>query len=173
MDFKKFLVVAALMVAGTANASSLSTILLPTDGDVNASTLSISLSFALPSGYTLYLFDNDDNGSFESATGFSLANLPTTIDFTGTTVTSTNNGGSLILSTNDYFVLGISDATNWLAQTTMQYFPNSSQVYLEFDNNTSLGVLVNDVQPVPVPAAAWLLGTGLVGLMGVARRRRS
>ena len=27
--------------------------------------------------------------------------------------------------------------------------------------------------PVPVPAAAWLLGSGLLGLIGVARRRRS
>ncbi len=27
--------------------------------------------------------------------------------------------------------------------------------------------------PIPVPAAAWLFGTGLAGLVGVARRRRS
>lgn len=32
-------------------------------------------------------------------------------------------------------------------------------------------VMVTDVSAVPVPAAAWLFGSGLVGLVGVARRR--
>ena len=29
-----------------------------------------------------------------------------------------------------------------------------------------------DLTPVPVPAAAWLFGTGLIGLVGIARRRQ-
>lgn len=30
-----------------------------------------------------------------------------------------------------------------------------------------------DIAPVPVPGAAWLLGSGLLGLAGLGRRKRS
>jgi len=33
------------------------------------------------------------------------------------------------------------------------------------------GDIVN--QPVPIPAAVWLFGAGLIGLVGVARRKTS
>lgn len=39
--------------------------------------------------------------------------------------------------------------------------------------NTSTGeITLATAAPIPVPAAVWLLGSGLIGLMGVARRRR-
>jgi hypothetical protein len=34
------------------------------------------------------------------------------------------------------------------------------------------GTVANDSAAVPIPAAAWLMGSGLVGLAGVARRRK-
>ena len=37
--------------------------------------------------------------------------------------------------------------------------------------NTYEGATINPVNPVPVPAALWLFGSGLIGLAGVARRR--
>jgi hypothetical protein len=37
--------------------------------------------------------------------------------------------------------------------------------------NTYIGTTINPINPVPVPAALWLFGSGLIGLMGVARRR--
>jgi len=31
--------------------------------------------------------------------------------------------------------------------------------------------MANDITAVPVPAAVWLFGSGLIGLVGVARRK--
>lgn len=47
----------------------------------------------------------------------------------------------------------------------------------EFDslgNTTFLGFgRLDTVQVIPVPAAVWLFGSGLLGLIGVARRRKT
>lgn len=48
---------------------------------------------------------------------------------------------------------------------------------INFDPATSLQpsnlVMVTNVAAVPLPAAAWLFGSGLLGLIGVARRRKT
>ena len=36
---------------------------------------------------------------------------------------------------------------------------------------TNYSMTVSNVSPVPVPAAAWLFGSGLLGLVGIARRK--
>ena len=42
------------------------------------------------------------------------------------------------------------------------------------DSNPVIGVfLVRDVSAVPVPAATWLFGSGLIGLIAIARRKKS
>ena len=40
-------------------------------------------------------------------------------------------------------------------------------------NNLSSAVTVTDAAPTPVPAAAWLLGSGLMGLVGMRRRKQA
>ncbi len=40
------------------------------------------------------------------------------------------------------------------------------------DQHTTLKVLAVDVSAVPLPATAWLFGSGLIGMVGVARHRR-
>jgi len=45
------------------------------------------------------------------------------------------------------------------------------------DNNVRnynvVSYLVREVSAVPVPAAVWLFGSGLIGLVGVVRRKKS
>lgn len=56
---------------------------------------------------------------------------------------------------------------------------NTAARYFEFDLNSNYGARIyiglSEVQfngsPVPVPAAAWLLGSGLLGLLGMAGRK--
>jgi hypothetical protein len=42
----------------------------------------------------------------------------------------------------------------------------------DFDYNDMV-LMVESVEPVPVPAAVWLFGSGLLGLIGMARRKKA
>jgi hypothetical protein len=45
------------------------------------------------------------------------------------------------------------------------------QESIDIGSGNSLTVL--SVNPVPVPAAVWLFGSGLIGLIGIVRRKKS
>jgi hypothetical protein len=45
--------------------------------------------------------------------------------------------------------------------------------YLSSSGDLTYNVPEGSVAPVPIPAAAWLLGSGLLGMAGIARRRRA
>jgi hypothetical protein len=59
-------------------------------------------------------------------------------------------------------------ATNGFG-SIVQFNPNTTGV--RFGNISLLGTWSTSVSAVPVPAAIWLFGSGLLGLIGMARRK--
>jgi hypothetical protein len=49
-----------------------------------------------------------------------------------------------------------------------------SRIYFD-DSSTSAGLAFGEItfQPVPIPAAVWLFGSGLLGLAGMSRRKKA
>ena len=165
MNFKRFIMAVAFAVCGSANAS---TVLVATNGDVNF------LFDPLPAGITLHMFDDDDNNNFASASASLSVPIPSIVGISGPQsgdFLASNLSGSLTLTSAPQFVLAVFDtnANAWVGDSSAVFYGNGNAVELTF--NTSGQVYVVDVVPVPVPAAVWLFGTGLLGLVGVARRK--
>jgi hypothetical protein len=169
MNIKNSLMVIALLATGTANAS---TVLMPTDGDVNF------LFAPLASGVTLYMFDDDDNNNFAAAADSLLVPIPSIVGISGPQsgdYLASNSNGTLTLTNTSNFVMAVWDANlgggagAWVGDSSPVWYGNGNAVQLTFE--TSGGTLVVDVQPVPVPATVWLFGSGILGLIGIARRK--
>ena len=175
MKISKLLMAGALAFSATlANAS---TILYPTDGDVN---------FLIETGSNVQLaiFNDSDAvapGLEITGAGLTVALAPGlifdggVIDFTGTNGSgvyqASNQTDILNLDTaNDDFIVGMSNdgGLTWYADTGFLAGPANSGILIFDIGNATITV---DVKAVPVPAAAWLFGSGLIGLVGVARRR--
>lgn len=103
-----------------------------------------------------------------AATGL-LVSVPEAIAFDSTVPDATGSNGTLALSGNTNFILGITDGSSWMSDNGGYIYLGANSYIVSFDSGSS--VLTVDVNPVPVPAAAWLFGSGLLGLVGVARRR--
>ena len=144
----------------------------PTDGDVN-------YSYTLDPNYSLAMFDVDNfdttknlplyvNGGADSGAD-TVDILAAGSDFTATSVVSSN---SITLFNDAQFVIALTDNSgSWFEPVSwIEAAPGTNIYNVTFDNGSVLSI---DAVPtvVPVPAAAWLFGSGLLGLFGMARKK--
>jgi hypothetical protein len=58
-----------------------------------------------------------------------------------------------------------------------QYAPLSSEVLASWSgasgSSDEYTIVISSTSPIPVPAAVWLFGSGLLGLIGIARRKKA
>ena len=78
----------------------------------------------------------------------------------------------------DYFLFYVSDfSTYWCLEGINDGCsgnPGTSNISIDGSGyvSSTLGINVIGTSAVPVPAAAWLFGSGLIGLVGIARRKQ-
>ena len=73
---------------------------------------------------------------------------------------------------------GSTSVAFWFTQPNLDVTAGGSEIFALGDRltftaeTTATSSVQADIQVVPVPAAAWLFGSGLLGLVGMARRKR-
>lgn len=160
-----------ILILGLASASAnaASVYWQPTDGDVN-------YSYTTVAGYSLAMFDVDDFDSLQASplvlnTGTGIDTIDIVINGANYDAISSVTGNSTTLFNDNQFVIALTDGLNWFEPTSWyEIAPGSNAYDISFSNGSVLSI---DAVPtvVPVPAAVWLFGSGLLGLIGIARRK--
>jgi hypothetical protein len=172
----KIITILKLLAGGVlfllASVAGAATVLIATDGDVN-------FLFGDLGDYELYMFDDDDE--FGDTTENLNVTVPSLVGISGP---SSDASGLFHLATNEIgdtlrldgivpqFVLGLSDdnGQTFLMDTgAVDLGANSLQ--LTFENSGTLLTVDVITSPVPLPAAVWLFGSAMVGLVVVGRRK--
>jgi len=63
------------------------------------------------------------------------------------------------------------EATDFIDGLQNDFIDIDSIIEIQFSSTSSSYLVRDNISAVPVPAAAWLFGSGLIGLIGVARRK--
>jgi len=170
----------ALLVPGIVNAAVIFPALDITFAEGDSGVIldgSPSTGFSFSIGATAYIIALDNIGS-----EIDIPNQAFTLDAT----LAPNSGmefsgtfevaGGLLMGTFDNLTLDIlTTSINFnadLLYTGGSLMGSLTGGRLEGTGNaTNLGAKLGEITVVPVPAAVWLFGSGLIGLVGVARRK--
>jgi hypothetical protein len=79
----------------------------------------------------------------------------------------------LTLTGSDNFILGLNDGSGWIADSAVVSLGANAYSVTFGTGANVIEVDVQVVPAVPVPAAVWLFGSGLLGLVGVARKKKA
>ena len=162
------------MLASTAASA---TVWAPTNNDVDF--IQWDLLGLSTDGGTLAMFDNGDLGGTALVIGTDGGHVEFTAsgsDYIAELFDVNNvSGGSILLSGDSSFELGMDYGQGYITDTSWAVVSSPDTFLITFSggvvNQTMGKTLAVDVQVVPVPAAAWLFGSGLIGLVAVVRRR--
>lgn len=168
------LLLGTVLALATSVASAAAVIWTPVDGNIN-----YSFDAGTTTDTNLYaLFDVTDFAGLQ-ASALILNKPADTINVVANgldfDLTSTATGNTTTLFNDSEFVVATSlnNGTSWTdAFAIYELVPNTNMYNLTFSTGTVLSIdAAPVVQAVPVPAAAWLFGTGLIGIVAVARRK--
>lgn len=93
--------------------------------------------------------------------------------------TAPEDGSGILIGTVIHNAVFLSDAANAAYFGTWIGLPVSTSAIFPINGNDYIGqtqwlsIVAIDFLPVPVPAAFWLFGSGLLGLIGISRRKKT
>jgi hypothetical protein len=157
----------------------------------NSSALEAEISAAITAGTAATAFETAGLNSFPSSTSATFEVFDTHAYVTAI---------SMVAPSPDWFVgvsnLSLMSGGNWITDQTVDlipwdagteegtqfslnnsasnpHIPIATPVSSPFIGSPVIGTLRFELVAVPIPAAVWLFGSGLVGLIGITRRKRA